>query len=237
MPEGISQQDTFEIDRPPSLVEIAYQKIRESILMGKLRPGETLNEIGIANSMGISRTPVRQSLQKLVSEGLVDSTPRRGIHVKSFTLEDFDEVYEIRLMLVPAVVERIALTSTTRDFGELRDALEMGRRAAKKADLRAFIEADCAFHSAIGVLSGNRRLAWIMGNLKDIIQVVSIEALYHEGRMDEVIRQHELILDLMESGQSTRARGATMEHLKASREALAEYYSARSAIQDDNSTS
>ena len=84
------------ISQPKSLAKIAYAKLRSAILNGELRAGELYNEIAIAKQMGISRTPVRESLLELTSKGLVTFLPRRGVMIRSLSEEDLEELFELR---------------------------------------------------------------------------------------------------------------------------------------------
>lgn len=210
------------IEQPESLAKKAYEAIRNSILSGDWKIGEIYNEKSIAADLGISRTPVREALLELASQGLIIFLPRRGLMVNRFTRRDVDEIFELRKAIELAAVVKIAKASPPFDLFEIEESLLKQRKAAKEKDYPAFMEADRLFHTYFSKLTNNRRLIAILENLRDMIHLMGTKALSLEGRAVDVIEEHQAILEAVKKGNVAEAHGAMESHLEKSKEAVEE---------------
>ena len=210
------------IKQPESLAKMAYEAIRQSILSGQWQIGELYNEKAIAADLGISRTPVREALLELASQDLIIFMPRRGLMLNRFTLRDVDEIFELRKAIELASVKKIANTSPLPDMLAIEESLLNQRKAMKQKDYMAFIEADRKFHTSFSTLTNNRRMISIVGNIRDMIQVMSIKALNLEGRALKVIEEHQAIFKAVKKGDSKEACNVMAYHLDQSMEAVKE---------------
>jgi len=208
------------IEQPLSLTRLAYQRLRDSILSGQLRPGEIYNEMALAQEMGVSRTPVREALLELSSQGLVTFLPRKGVQVNYFDDHDVEEVFELRKLIELAAVEKAVARAGAAELGKLDLAFRRSREAAEKRDLEAFLQADRHFHNQLVEISGNGRMHAILANLRDLIHVMSLEAVNRPERMDEVVGEHTDIVDSLLARDSARAREALSRHLDLSKKAV-----------------
>lgn len=208
------------IEQPLSLTRLAYQRLRDSILAGHLRPGETYNEMALAQEMGVSRTPVREALLELSSQGLVTFLPRKGVQVNYFDDRDVEEVFELRKLIELAALDQAVQKATPKDVKKLAGALKQSRDAAAKRNLEAFLTADRLFHHTLVEVSENRRMRAILENLRDIIHVMSFEAVNRAERMDEVVGEHDAIMRHLEAGEGDEARKALVRHLDLSKKAV-----------------
>jgi len=208
------------IEQPLSLTRLAYQRLRDSILSGQLRPGEICNEMALAQEMGVSRTPVREALLELSSQGLVTFLPRKGVQVNYFDDHDVEEVFELRKLIELAAVEKAVARAGAAELGKLDLAFRRSREAAEKRDLEAFLQADRHFHNQLVEISGNGRMHAILANLRDLIHVMSLEAVNRPERMDEVVGEHTDIVDSLLARDSARAREALSRHLDLSKKAV-----------------
>lgn len=208
------------IEQPLSLTRLAYQRLRDSILAGQLKPGEVYNEMALAQEMGVSRTPVREALLELASQGLVTFLPRKGVQVNYFDDRDVEEVFELRKLIELAALEKAFDTATPKDVKVLEGAVRKSREAAKKRDLESFLQADRVFHRSLVELSRNGRMHVILDNLRDIIHVMSFEAVNRAERMDEVVGEHEMIVRSLRDGDRAAARLALSDHLDLSKKAV-----------------
>ena len=208
------------IEQPLSLTRLAYQRLRDSILSGQLRPGEIYNEMALAQEMGVSRTPVREALLELSSQGLVTFIPRKGVQVNYFDDHDVEEVFELRKLIELAAVEKAVARAGAAELGKLDLAFRRSREAAEKRDLEAFLQADRHFHNQLVEISGNGRMHAILANLRDLIHVMSLEAVNRPERMDEVVGEHTDIVDSLLARDSARAREALSRHLDLSKKAV-----------------
>jgi DNA-binding GntR family transcriptional regulator len=210
------------IVQPLPLTKLAYDRLRESILSGQMTSGEIYNEMALAKEMGVSRTPVREALLELASQGLVTFLPRKGVMVNYFTERDVEEVNEIRMAIELAIVEKVASTFANHDFAELDQALADNAKAAETHDYDTFLSADKAVHHELAVLSGNRRMIAIIGNLRDIIHLMSAEALTKPHRLEEVTLEHAHVVDAIRSGNVDEAINAMRRHIEQSKRAVLE---------------
>ena len=210
------------IVQPLPLTKLAYDRLRESILSGQMTSGEIYNEMALAKEMGVSRTPVREALLELASQGLVTFLPRKGVMVNYFTERDVEEVNEIRTAIELAIVEKVARTFANHDFAKLDEALVDNAKAAETHDYDTFLRADTAVHHELAVLSGNRRMIAIISNLRDIIHLMSAEALTKPHRLEEVTQEHARVVGAIRSGNVDEAINAMRYHIEQSKRAVLE---------------
>jgi DNA-binding GntR family transcriptional regulator len=208
------------IHQPPALAQIAYRALRDSILARRLEPGEVYTESALAKDFGISKTPVREALKELAGQGLVTFLPRRGVLVNRYCERDVEEVFEVRAAIELAVVEKVAGAIPPADLGSVEGALRLQREAAADNRKLAFLEADRLFHTAFGELAGNGRLLAILENVRDLIQVMGMEALAHENRPKEVLEEHVEVVGAIRAGDPALARTAMARHLDRSKESV-----------------
>lgn len=135
--------------------------LREALLTGELVPGQVYSAPALAGHYGVSPTPVREAMQRLASEGLVETVPNRGFRVTEHSARDLVELAEVRALLEIPTVLALARTLPAEAWGALRPLADATVTAAARGDLAAYAEADRAFHRALLELSGNRRLTLI----------------------------------------------------------------------------
>ena len=210
------------IEQPLQLAKLAYEALRDSILSGHLAPGDIVNEMALAKELGISRTPVREALLELSSQGLVEILPRKGVRIKYFTERDVTEVCEIRELIELPVVERLERRGAGRSLKRLESALEQQRKAVNTGDMVGFLNADRHFHLSLTGLTDNRRLRKILENLGDLIHVMGKEGLTREGRVVEVLEEHANVVHCIKQGKIGEAKEAMRVHLQKSRNAILE---------------
>ncbi|MBW2094335.1 MAG: GntR family transcriptional regulator [Deltaproteobacteria bacterium] len=210
------------IAQPLPLAKIAYEALRDSILTGQLIPGEVYNEMALAKELGISRTPVREALLELSSQGLVIYLPRKGVMVKHYTRRDVEEIFELRKAIELAALEKVAKASPPYDLSKLEKTLEEQRKAWKRNDSDAYIHFDRVFHLAFCEMIGNRRFFRILENIRDLIHLMATQALDREGRWEEVINEHGKVILAVQEGNGDLAKEAMDYHLERSKEAVLE---------------
>ncbi len=185
-----------------------------------MRPGEIYNEMALAKELEISRTPVREALLELAAHGLVTFLPRKGVRVNNFSRRDVREIFQIRKAIELFCVDRAAEEARGPDLEPLAAILEDHALALNKSDMRAFITSDRNFHTAFAELLNNERMLDILTNIRDQIQIMSLDALDRPSRAREVMDEHRSILEAVRQGDAEAARRALTEHLDKSREAV-----------------
>lgn len=207
-----------ELSKPKSLTESAYGAIHDSILSGQLTVDVVYKEKNLAEDLGISRTPVREALLALSSEGLITFLPRKGLVVNKFSTQDIEEIFEIRESIEMASLKKICQNHASLDFSHLRDCFEDQKRSLSvQLGANEFMNLDRDFHMAISELVGNSRLVSIMNNVRDKVHLMGLRALSIEGRMEEVIDEHEKIVEAIENGREEEALGLMEYHLYRSK--------------------
>ena len=157
--------DNFQVDMNEYLPlrDVVFNTLRRAILKGELKPGERLMEIQLAQRLGVSRTPVREAIRKLELEGLVNMMPRRGAVVAEITLQDLEDVLEVRAVLEELAVQKACENITEDQLRDLKKAANDFKRSLEDDNLLACVETDMAFHEIIYSAANNRRLARCTG--------------------------------------------------------------------------
>ncbi len=142
-----------------------YSSLRESILTGALRPGEFLSQVQLANELGVSRGPLREAVRMLQREGLVEAEVNRRGRVSSFSMEDLEQLYAMRIVNEALAIRINVPQFTTQDHDKLRSLLRRMDELVDK-DLRQWRELDREFHYALVGYAGDRMLR-TLGELYD----------------------------------------------------------------------
>jgi DNA-binding GntR family transcriptional regulator len=181
--------------------------LRDAILSGRIRAGSPLNERELADTMGVSKTPVREALTLLGHEGLIQVLPRKGYFVSSMGIREVHEFFELRVILECAAVEIAALRLTEAQLAEL-NALVPDVNA--EGDIRRRLNRNVDFHYSIALLAGNRRLASLIKQL-----LLEMERMIAAGYVPE---EHEKVMKALQERDPKRAAQAMREHILAVRE-------------------
>ena len=225
-----------EIDpiiRSTSLSDIAYERIRDSIISGKMKSGEIYSEKEIADQMKVSRTPVREALRQLASESLVTSIPGRGFKVNRFSARDVEELYEFRIALELAVIDKLARDFSRYDFSKAELVIKEQRQAMEEQAYGRFVRVDRQFHSELSKLIGNARIEKALDNSRDVSQLVADYKTMASGRGGEIIAEHEKIMKCLKRGEVPAAREAMETHLNMSLAAVLEIFRDRDSLIGD----
>lgn len=200
------------IDLPRSLTEDAADRIREQIVLGGFRQGEHLKEAAIAEQLNVSRGPVREAFKILRAEGLLAEEPRRGTFVVSLTAKDVNDIYTLRASIEELAARLVCREGDKSATATMRALLKDLSKAAAKGDASAVARADIAFHNGLCVLSGNSRVHEVF--LRYVPTLRGLLRLDEKimPSMDEVVRQHEPIVDALEAGDEELAAQLVREH-------------------------
>lgn len=202
------QLDTFL-----PLRDVVFNTLRQAILTGELEPGEHLMESELADKLGVSRTPIREAIRKLELEGLVNMTPRKGARVAQITLEDLTDVLEVRRHLEELAVELACKKATEEDLEQLHVLHENIRQAMQDGNLTEIAEADVKLHEAIYRMTGNRRLIQLLHNLREQMYRYRLEYIKDRQTRDNLILEHQEIIDAVETRDVERAKKAILIHI------------------------
>lgn len=200
----------------PALGAQVADELRVRIVSGDLEPGTHLVEGLIATEYDVSRSPVREALRELQSEGLVEQR-RRGTFVLGLTEADVDELLGLRLALECLVVRTAMRVARTEDWKLLEVDLEAMKAAAQANDSRGFALADMAFHTRVYELADHRRAAHMWSLYEKTFTAILQLSKSGAGDLWEALTTHEDLLDIMKSGDVQRAENALKRHLEGTR--------------------
>jgi DNA-binding GntR family transcriptional regulator len=193
----------------------AYEQLRQRILTGRYRPGAVLLEEEMTTSLGVGRTPLRDALQRLSHDGLVEIRPRQGTYVSQVTLDDLGEIFEAR-----AVIERaISAVAIERSRSLLLEGLGALMARARQVDAeQSDVEIDAAFHELFLTAVRNRYLAETYRRLLDAsVRLFYLTGCGMESPADQV-RTLVQVRSAVESGDGVALERALLEHLAAFRD-------------------
>jgi DNA-binding GntR family transcriptional regulator len=149
-----------------SLKDIIYQKTREDIVNGRLLPGERLTEVRLAQEFKTSRSPIREALRMLESDGLITFENNKGISVAKLSIKQINEIFTLRVLLEGCAARITAEVMNKKDLALLRDYQELQKMAAKNVDMPAWFKTNTLFHNALFLNCGNVLLIQFIENLK-----------------------------------------------------------------------
>ena len=198
------------------LTDRAYWHVRDSILSGELPPGTVLAESEIASSIGGSRTPVRQALGRLQQEGLIEIGSRRQSIVRGFTPDHREEMQLLREALEGVAVRRACEVMELGEIDQLRLLIIQQRRAAAAGFNDEFLELDERFHLTIAEGARLPILHAFLGQLRGFVRVATLGAMRPPLVLDEVVTEHERIVDAIEARDAQAALRALKDHLERS---------------------
>ena len=199
------------MDRLPSA------KIRDSleqrIVEGELGNGKRLDETELSGFYGVSRTPVREALQRLAESGLAEHLPRRGTFVRSPSLSQLVEMFEVMAELECMAIRLAARRATSNDIDALEKDNETCRTAVAGNDTKKYYEINARLHGRIYQMSGNSFLASEARRLHDRLRPFRRLQLRVRGRMEESMAEHDIILAALRDGDADRAMETMKKHI------------------------
>jgi phosphonate utilization transcriptional regulator len=200
-----------------SLATLVQREIERMILAGDLPAGSKLTEASIAERLGVSRGPVREAFRALEGSGLVRLEKNRGVYVRQISVNEADEIYELRAVLDEFVGRRLAQTATPTHVRELRQLVERMEKSAARNDVDAYLAANLEFHDRLVELAGNAKLLALYRRLVNELHLFRRSNLSQGGALPASTREHRDIVDRIASGQVAAAGRALHEHVQASR--------------------
>jgi GntR family transcriptional regulator, rspAB operon transcriptional repressor len=203
------------IDRSALLTPQVYRALRAAIVQHRLAPGDALNEGDIAEHLAVSRTPVREALQRLVHEGLVDVRPRSGTRVAPLDLKRVEEGMLVREALEATAMQAAARQATPADVQRLADLNQRLEQAARAGDAAAYVEHDDRFHAGLLQLSGYPSIAGIIDEVNAHLDRVRAMSGALPERMPQSAHEHRAILAALARQDGPAAAAAMREHLAA----------------------
>ncbi|MFZ5646213.1 MAG: GntR family transcriptional regulator [Bacillota bacterium] len=210
----------IRLDNYKPLREMVFESLREAIIQGRLKPGERLMEMQLAEEMGVSRTPVREAIRKLELEGFVVMIPRKGAYVSGISVKDIVDVFEVRAALEALAAGLAAERVTDKELEELERSLVQATELGDKAELDAIVETDTNFHELIYKACRNERLVQIVTHLKEQIQRFRTTSLSQPGRSKDALYEHRAIVEAISERNTDLAQALAREHVENAEQSL-----------------
>src|SRR5579862_490867 len=168
----------------PSVVDHAYEELWKRVIMIGGSKEQRLSDVTLSEQLGISRTPVRQALERLVQEGLIRSDPRRGFWTRIYTPQDIHEIYELRGALEALAVRLAAPRLSQQALKEQLDELYAVRAGLDTHPVLRFLQIDLRFHILITRASNNGRLIHSLSLLRSQLSMFQMQDSYYPQRME-----------------------------------------------------
>jgi DNA-binding GntR family transcriptional regulator len=199
-----------------TFAEQVFQHIKRMILAEQLQPGQRIPEEKIAQSFGVSRTPIREALRKLERYGLVRIVPRSHAEVVRLDEADARQLWQVRLELEGLSVRLLSAKATAEDCRAIRGFAETCQDAADEGDIASTFDADNLFHLEIAKRSGNH---YVFDVLKTLSAKIHLHRTTNCTDIDKIrgdIRVHFALVDALCAGDSEQATQLMSEHIRRS---------------------
>jgi DNA-binding GntR family transcriptional regulator len=201
--------------RPNSTKERAYRIIREEILSNRLRPGQSLNERSLSQRLKVSKTPIREAIQLLHKEGLIELVPQKGAFVAQITLNDIREIMQIRLGLEPLAASVAASSHNPEELSALEKEFATFTDDTPK-DYKTTHEAGRRLHRFIIHSTRNQRMIDLLESLND--QMDRIRSLFYfdlsQDYINQAFEEHKWIINAVKEADRVRAEEIMKTHLR-----------------------
>lgn len=219
MPSDQSQFASRSVERK-TLTDRVHEILREDILNNRLPPDTPIQEAVIARDLGVSRGPVREALQKLSAEGLVEIITHRGAVVTSLTWQEFIDAYRVREAL-EALATRLATPNLTpNDITILEQLHEEMIRHAEAEAVDAFFAANAKFHHMLVIQSNNKKLVEMYYPLIDQMRRYRMRSLTLRGGLSKSCDEHKAILEAIKTGDANEAAMRMSAHIQIPQQIL-----------------
>lgn len=195
-----------------------HNVLRKWIFDQRLAWGQELIEVSLAEQLGVSRTPIREAIRRLESEGLVERSGAGGVRVRRFAAQDIREIYEVLIPLYATSARLAAQRFEASDADRFRELLEGDKPAlSTPEELRGQYD---AFHALVADVARNGWLIKTLGNLREYSSVFRHQLKVDEHRSSEGMTEHRRLYQLIHDGAGAEAAEAMTDHISAARDAI-----------------
>jgi DNA-binding GntR family transcriptional regulator len=209
--------NTKLINRP--LYEDVAERLREQIFSHELAPGSWLDEQSLATAFGISRTPMREAIKVLASEGLVTSKMNKGSYVTEVDRRDLEQIFSVLSLLEGQAAKETAINATEAQLTQLDDLHHRLEKAAADRDIGQFFEFNVKFHELIQEIAGNKWMNGVIDDLRKVLKLQRRDSLSRGDRLLSSLLEHREILQAILKRDPVAAELAMRNHLARGLEA------------------
>jgi DNA-binding GntR family transcriptional regulator len=203
-----------------SLRQLATDKLREAILSGTFTPGQKLVEKDLWQSLGVSRTVLREALQHLQAEGLIHNIPYKGPVVATLSLKEVNDLYAVRGALEGLASAEFARHANAEQMTKLRAALDYLRTPAASETTQSLLSAKNAFYAVLLEGCGNQMIGELLTQLNNRVTALRRVSLSSPGRLAQTLQELELVVQAIEARQSEEAERLASAHVMRAAEVI-----------------
>ena len=206
-----------------NLTDEVYNILADRIVNRKLKPGARLIEDELAEDLGISRTPIREALNRLAQDGLVELIPRKGAQVSRLKAKDVEEVYELRKLLEGFATEKSVISIKEKELNQIKELIGKGESSSERK-LEYFLKADLKLHNLIINHCGNSRLIKMLRSLHNFVNSFRILDTQYNHRIMQAHKEHKEIVKAFSKKDAGLAKRLVEQHIEnAKKNILADF--------------
>lgn len=211
-----------KLERKTLLRDKIYEMLKEAIFSGELEPGERIIETRLADEMGISRTPIREAIRHLESEGYIESMNNGGVKVSEITEDDIIEWHEIKLVFDELAMKKTIDNVTEEVIGILKEDLNEVEKALNQENIddEEIINLNTDFHDKMYEISGNKMIKTIKDDYQKYNYMMRKYLSKIEGRHQQALLEHKEILKAIIDRDKEKAVRLSKEHRESGKQAL-----------------
>jgi len=201
-----------------------YKVLRKEIILGQLMPGERITENQLCQRFSCSRSPVREALSRLHTEGFVEVLPRRGAVVTKTSPEEVNDYYALLKVLEGQAVEWAAPRLTPAELDEL-DRINQAMRQIKvdsQTSIEDWVRLNLEFHRMFRLRCGNLKMNWLVEEIRSRI-TRSLYTSLMVPAFDEYVEDHDLIIEQLRAGRAELASQAMIQHVERAQKVLGRF--------------
>lgn len=198
--------------------DIAYEQLKHAIITGQIPAGSRIVETVYADQLHISRTPLREALRKLERDGLVEYVLHRGVVVRAFTIDDIDEIFTIRNVMMMLILPSVVQNVSEEKIQALRNILQQMDVEYERGDCEALALSNRLFHGTIEHLSDKLRILRVIDSQEEYIKRFSAITIASVLRRTNAHQEHHEMVDLLEKRDLESLKELTQHHLEESKE-------------------
>lgn len=217
----------------PNLTSLAYRSIKEYILEGQVDDDTRLTEESLSGQLGISKSPIREALNRLEAEGLIRIEARRGAYLRSLSIKEVANLYDLREALETHAVRTGHFSADL--LKDLKGSVKRQRQYLKQNEKSKYIDEDMSFHAALARATGNTMLCDALENLRN--QIWLLRRKTYDLSSSSASDYHEMIVTALEAGDCKAAERVMSEHISDVRKKLVDSLVRQEQVRQEHGTS
>jgi DNA-binding GntR family transcriptional regulator len=197
-----------------TIQDAVYEQLKRVILDGYFRPGQRLVERELCEQLGVSRTPLREALKRLVVDGIVENEPYKGIIIPRLTVKQISDLVEIREVVEGLATRKAAERATKEDVEELKAIMRQAYELVENHQIRELVQLNNKFHQKINSMSGNEMIPDLIVRLQYRITLARSYSLYESYRPKYTLQEHDGIVKAIEDRNPEFAEELAKAHIR-----------------------